>query len=259
MIDVGYFALCLALAVSGYAVFASLLGARRGDEGLIRSGENSVLAVLALLSVSIASLWYAILTHDFSVQYVFENSNRSMPTAYAVASLWGGQNGSILFWGWVLAVFSAAVVVVNRYRYRALMPYVVAVLAGYSFFFAILNIFVADPFQRLPFTPADGQGLNPILQHPMMAIHPPMLYAGLVGMVVPFAFGMAALMSGHLDNSWLRAARRWLLIPWTFLGGGLLLGDSVNTPIALGLSGRDRRLVWRLRSGEAVNGFVIPT
>jgi len=97
MIDVGYFALCLALAVAGYAVFASILGARRDDEGLIRSGENAVLAVFGLLSTSVGSLWYAILTHDFQVEYVYENSNLSMPIQYVVASLWGGQNGSVLF------------------------------------------------------------------------------------------------------------------------------------------------------------------
>jgi cytochrome c-type biogenesis protein CcmF len=226
MIDVGYFALCLALAMAGYAVFASILGARRDDEGLIRSGENAVLAVFGLLSTSVGSLWYAILTHDFQVEYVYENSNLSMPIQYVVASLWGGQNGSVLFWGWVLSVYSSAVVLFNRYRYRALMPYVVSGLAGYSFFFCLLNLFVTDPFQQLPFSPADGRGLNPILQHPYMAIHPPILYAGMVGMSVPFAFAMGALMSGHLDNSWLRAARRWLLIPWTFLGAGNLLGGA---------------------------------
>jgi len=226
MVDVGYFALCLALAAAGYATLASLLGAHRHHEGLIRSGENAVLAVCALYSVAALSLWYAILTKDFQVQYVAENTNLAMPTQYVLASLWGGQNGSILFWGWVLAIYTGAVVAFNRHRYRELMPYVVAVLAASCFFFAMLNIFSADPFTRLSFTPADGRGLNPILQHPYMAIHPPLLYAGMVGMAVPFAFGIAALASRLLDNTWLRAMRRWLLIPWTFLGAGLLLGGK---------------------------------
>ena len=226
MVDVGYFALCLALAAAGYATVASLLGAHRHHEGLIRSGENAVLAVCALYSVAALSLWYAILTKDFQVQYVAENTNLAMPTQYVLASLWGGQNGSILFWGWVLAIYTGAVVAFNRHRYRELMPYVVAVLAASCFFFAMLNIFSADPFTRLSFTPADGRGLNPILQHPYMAIHPPLLYAGMVGMAVPFAFGIAALASRLLDNTWLRAMRRWLLIPWTFLGAGLLLGGK---------------------------------
>ena len=226
MVDVGYFALCLALAAAGYATVASLLGAHRHHEGLIRSGENAVLAVCALYSVAALSLWYAIFTKDFQVQYVAENTNLAMPTQYVLASLWGGQNGSILFWGWVRAIYTSAAVAVNRHRYRELMPYVVAVLAASCFFFAMLNIFSADPFTRLSFTPADGRGLNPILQHPYMAIHPPLLYAGMVGMAVPFAFGIAALASRLLDNTWLRAMRRWLLIPWTFLGAGLLLGGK---------------------------------
>lgn len=226
MIDIGYFALCLSLAASAYAVFASLAGAHRRHEGLIRSGENAALAITALYTVAVSGLWYAILTKDFQVQYVAENTSLHQPMQYVIASLWGGQNGSILFWGWVLTAYSGAAILLNRYRYRALMPYAVSVLAGSCFFFAILNIFVADPFVRLPFTPADGNGLNPILQHPYMAIHPPLLYAGMVGMTVPFAFGIAALIAGQLDNTWLRAMRRWLLIPWTFLGAGLLLGGK---------------------------------
>lgn len=226
MVDIGYFALCLALAAAAYAMCASLVGAQRHHEGLIRSGENATLAVCALYTVAAMGLWYAIFTRDFQVQYVAENTSRSQPLQYVFASLWGGQSGSILFWGWVLSIYSGATVLLNRHRYRALMPYAVAVLAGSCMFFAILNVFSSDPFVRLPFTPADGTGLNPILQHPYMAIHPPLLYFGMVGMTVPFAFGIAALAAGQLDNTWLRAMRRWLLIPWMFLGAGLLLGGK---------------------------------
>ena len=226
MVDIGYFALCLALAAGGCATLASLLGAHRNHEGLIRSGENAALAVCGLYTVAVGALWYAILTHDFEVRYVAENTNRAQPLQYVIASLWGGQNGSILFWGWILSLYTGAVVLLNWNRYRALMPYTVAVLGASCFFFALLNLFAADPFQRLPFTPLDGSGLNPILQHPYMAIHPPMLYAGMVGMTVPFAFGIAALASKRLDNTWLYAMRRWLLIPWMFLGAGLLLGGK---------------------------------
>ena len=226
MIDVGYFALCLSLVAAGYAIAASLVGARQHREALVRSGEQAALATWALLTFSAISLWQALLGHDFEVQYVAETSNRAMPLLYLVAALWGGQSGSLLFWGWILAGYTAAVVLFHRHRYRNLMPYVVAVLAATSFFFIIIHLFAADPFVRLPFTPADGHGLNPLLQHPLMAIHPPLLYLGMVGMSVPFAFGMAALMTGQLDNTWLRAARRWMLIPWTFLGVGLLLGGK---------------------------------
>ena len=226
MIDIGYFALCLALLASGYGVIASAVGARRGQLGLVRSGENAVLATCALLTIAVVTLWQALLSHDFQVEYVAENSNRSMPLFYLVTALWGGQNGSLLFWGWILSLYSASVVALYRQRYRELMPYVVATLAFTSFFFCIVHLFAADPFQRLSFTPPDGRGLNPILQHPVMAIHPPLLYLGMVGMVVPFAFAIAALFSGKLDTTWLRASRRWTLIPWTFLGFGLLLGGK---------------------------------
>ena len=226
MVDLGYFALCLSLAASAYAALASAYGGYRQHPGLIRSGENAALVVFGLLSLSLVSLWYAILTKDFQVRYVAENTSLAMPIHYVIASLWGGQNGSILFWGWMMSTFAAAAVLLNRHRYRELMPYVVATLAISTGFYVVLNLFAADPFQRLPFTPADGRGLNPILQHPYMAIHPPILYAGMVGMAVPFAFGIAALLSHQLDTTWLRAVRRWLLIPWTFLGAGLLLGGK---------------------------------
>jgi len=226
MVDIGYFALCLALVAAGYAVAASALGAWRQRLALIRSGEHAALALCGLLTLAVLALWYAFLGHDFQVQYVAENSNRAMPTFYVIAALWGGQNGSLLFWGWMLSIYGAAVVLVNRFRYRSLMPYVVATMATSSFFFALVHLFAADPFQRLPFTPVDGRGLNPLLQHPAMAIHPPMLYLGMVGMAVPFAFAIAALITRQQDTAWLRAARRWMLIPWTFLGAGLLLGGK---------------------------------
>ncbi|MEW6750907.1 MAG: heme lyase CcmF/NrfE family subunit [Candidatus Latescibacterota bacterium] len=226
MTDVGYLALCLALVTAGYTVAAALAGARRGSPVLVRSAENGLLAVGALLTLAVVALWHALLTRDFQVQYVAENSNRAMSSFYTVAALWGGQNGSLLFWGWVLSLYGVAVVLVNRHRHRALMPYVVAVLASTGFFFALLHLFAADPFQRLPFTPPDGRGLNPLLQHPAMAIHPPMLYLGMVGMAVPFAFAIAALATRQLGNAWLRPARRWMLIPWAFLGLGLLLGGK---------------------------------
>jgi cytochrome c-type biogenesis protein CcmF len=224
--EFGYFALCLALVAAGHAVLASVAGARRGHEPLIRSGEYAALLVCALLTVSVGSLWYSLITHDFRVQFVAENSSRAMPLTYVVAALWGGQSGSLLFWGWLLSVYAAAVVLLYRRRHRPLMPYVVATMATSSFFFVLLNLFAADPFKTLPFVPADGRGLNPLLQHPIMAIHPPMLYLGMVGMAVPFAFGIAALLTRQTDLSWLRPARRWTLIPWTFLGAGLLLGGK---------------------------------
>lgn len=226
MIDIGYFALCLTLVAAGCAIAFSLAGARLQQQSLIRSGENAALAYVALLTLAVAVLWHALFTHNFQVEFVAENSNRAMPTLYTVASLWGGQSGSLLFWGWLLSLYTAAVILFNRRRHRALMPYVVMTLCATGFFFIVLNLFAADPFKKMPFIPADGRGLNPLLQHPLMAIHPPLLYLGMVGMSVPFAFGIAALITRQLDSAWLLAARRWMLIPWTFLGGGLLLGGK---------------------------------
>jgi cytochrome c-type biogenesis protein CcmF len=226
MTDVGFIALCLTLVAAGYAAVASAIGGGRQHPGLVRSGENALLAVCGLLTLAVLALWYALLTHNFQVQYVAETSNRSMPLLYVVSALWGGQNGSLLFWGWILSLYSAATVLTYRDRHRVLMPWVVAVLASTSFFFTLIHLFAANPFELLPFTPQDGRGLNPLLQHPVMAIHPPTLYLGMVGMVVPFAFALAALITRQLDDAWLRPARRWTLIPWTFLGVGLLLGGK---------------------------------
>ena len=225
-VDIGYFALCLSLAAAAYALFACGLGAYSQHDGLVRSGENAALAHFGLLTVAVACLWYLLLTGNFQVQYVAENTNSALPMLYLVASLWGGQNGSIMFWGWLLALFTVLILVANRHRYRSLMPYTVAVLSATSCFFVSMTLFAADPFKLLPFAPADGNGLNPILQHPLMAIHPPMLYSGMVGLSVPYALAVAALLSGQLDSMWLRASRRWLLVPWMILGVGLLLGGK---------------------------------
>ena len=225
-IDIGYFALCLALAASAYAMVVCGLGGHVRDEGLIRSGENAALAHLGMLTVAVVCLWHLLISGDFQVAYVAENTNLSLPPIYLIASLWGGQNGSLLFWGWILALYTALFLSLNRHRYRTLMPFAVAVLSATSCFFVVLILFAADPFETLPFVPADGSGLNPILQHPLMAIHPPMLYAGMVGLSVPYALAIAALLSRQLDATWLRAARRWLLVPWMILGSGLLLGGK---------------------------------
>ena len=225
-VDIGYFALCLALGAGIYAVLACGLGGYARSDALVRSGESAARALFGLLTISVACLWHLLLIGDFQVAYVAENTNRALPPPYVIAALWGGQNGSILFWSWLLALNTVVIVISNRHRFRSLMPYTVAVLTATSCFFAVMNLFAADPFQRLPFAPADGHGLNPILQHPLMAIHPPMLYAGMVGLSVPYAIAVSALLSRQLDSTWLRMARRWLLVPWMILGVGLLLGGK---------------------------------
>ncbi|MFQ5648714.1 MAG: heme lyase CcmF/NrfE family subunit [bacterium] len=245
MPDIGHLILVLALACAVYAIVASIWGGRRQREDMLRSGENALYMVTFLLTLSVFVLWQQILAHDFHNEYVASYSNRDMPVFYVLASLWGGQKGSLLFWGWLLSLYSSLAVYLNRGRNRELMPYVVATLVAGAMFFILLNLFVSQPFEKLwqladgrvikalvqppgsvAFAPADGRGLNPLLQHPAMAIHPPVLYLGFVGFGVPFAFAIASLLTGRLDSQWLLTIRRWTLVPWFFLGIGMLLGGK---------------------------------
>jgi cytochrome c-type biogenesis protein CcmF len=226
MIDLGAIAMRFALVMAIYASGISLLGGWQRRERLVHSAERAVYGVFGLVTVAMVVMLYALLTHDFSVQYVASVSNRSMPMFYLIASLWGGQEGSMLLWLWILAGYSALVMAQNRRRNRELMPYVIPALMITALLFIAMLVFSEDPFARLPQTPIDGRGLNPLLQHPLMVIHPPNLYLGFVGYVVPFAFAIGALVSGRLDNQWLRSVRRWTLVPWLFNTVGVLLGGQ---------------------------------
>ncbi|MFQ5603247.1 MAG: heme lyase CcmF/NrfE family subunit [bacterium] len=245
MVDAGHLILILALGCAVYSILASIYGARGHREEFIHSGEHAVYGVAFLITLATFLLWQAIISHDFHNEYVASYSNRTMPTFYTMAALWGGQKGSLLFWGWLLVLFSALTVYQNRFRHRELMPWVVVTLMAGTVFFLILNVFISPPFEKLwqlsdgrviaavsqpinsmAFTAADGRGLNPLLQHPAMAIHPPTLYLGFVGFAVPFAFALASLFTGRLGNQWLQTIRRWTLVPWFFLGIGMLLGGK---------------------------------
>lgn len=245
MIDIGHLILILALACAAYSIWASILGAGRERDDFVKSGENALHAVTLLLTLAVLLLWRQILAHDFHNEYVAAYSNRAMPTFYILSALWGGQKGSLLFWGWLLTIYASLAVYLNRHKNRELMPYVTATLMVGAMFFILLSVFVSQPFEKLwqlssdrvvaaimqpqganPFAPPDGRGLNPLLQHPAMAIHPPILYLGFVGFSVPFAFAIAALLTGKLDNQWLKTIRSWTLVPWFFLGIGMLLGGK---------------------------------
>lgn len=226
MSDIGGVALRFALLAAVYAVVLALLGERLGRAPLVRSAERAVYAVFGLVSIAMVALLYALLAHDFRVQYVASVSNRAMPTFYVIAALWGGQDGSMLLWLWILALYSVLVVTQNRSRNRELMPYVSATLMLTALLFLAMLVFAEDPFRQLPHLPPDGQGLNPLLQHPLMVIHPPNLYLGFVGYAVPFAFAIGALASGRLDSQWIRSVRRWTLVPWLFNTVGVLLGGQ---------------------------------
>jgi cytochrome c-type biogenesis protein CcmF len=225
MSSLGQLALLAAFVVASYAATISVVGARRRSTPLIESGIGAHLLVTALLALASAVLVSAFVAHDYSIKYVATNSADAQPLFYRLTAFWGGLDGSILFWAVLLATCASIAIRVNRETQRELIPYVVAVIASVEMFFIFLMIVHNNPFSTfLTEVPADGRGMNPLLQTPLMVIHPPALYAGFVGMTIPFAFGMAALITGHLDDSWLLAVRRWTMIGWLFLSFGLTLG-----------------------------------
>ncbi len=224
MIDLGNYCLIACLVLCFYGCFACALGGIRKNFPLIRSGENAAIASFGLLLVTAGCLVYLLMTDQFQMEYVFAYSSKAQPTIYKFTALWGGQSGSLLFWAFILSLFTTIAVIQNRHRNRDLMPYTAAVLLGTSSFFLVLLNFATSPFEILPSTPLDGQGLNPLLQNWYMSIHPPMLYLGYVGLAMPFAFAMGALMSGRLDTSWITSTRRWAIVSWCFLTFGITLG-----------------------------------
>lgn len=224
MVETGSICLFLSFVISVYTIFASLVGAKTRKREFTNSAENGALAVLVLLTIASGSLIHALLTRDFSLKYVSSNISRDLPILYSITAFWAGQAGSLLLWAWILSIYTALVVLLNRRKSRELMPYVLVSLAAISSFFIYLVAFVESPFEKLPFIPEDGRGLNPLLQNPYMAIHPLTLYFGYVGVTVPFAFAMGALLSGRLGDEWIRNSRKWTILAWTFLGIGLLLG-----------------------------------
>jgi cytochrome c-type biogenesis protein CcmF len=221
----GTFLLLTSFVACAYAIAASVAGARRRSRRLIESGTGAFYFITALMTVATGVLVHAFVTNNYAIKYVQRYSDSAQPLAYKIASYWGGLDGSIMFWVFLLGIFGAIAVYTNRERHRELIPYVVAVIAAVEMFFIFLMVVHNNPFSTfLSAAPADGKGLNPLLQNFYMAIHPPSLYIGFVSMTIPFAFGIAALITGHLDDSWLRAVRRWTMAGWLFLSFGLTLG-----------------------------------
>src|SRR5215813_6974109 len=226
MVELGAYALRFALAFAlfglGAAVHAGV--ARRAE--WTRVAERAVGLVCACTTLAIGLLFVAFATCDYSLVYVASNSARSMALPYRLAALWGGQAGSLLLWLWMLSAYSTAAVWFHRARVRTLAPWVCAVLLANAIFFLVLLVAISDPFVKLPpgHIASDGAGLNPLLQHPVMMIHPLMLYTGLTGFSVAFALVFAALVTGELGTTWFRTTRRWTLFPWLFLSIGIMLG-----------------------------------
>jgi cytochrome c-type biogenesis protein CcmF len=225
MPNLGTFLLLSAFVVCSYAAVVSVVGARRRSRGLIESGTGAFYLVCALMTAASAVMINAFVTDDFSIKYVSHYSDSVQPMFYKFTSYWGGLDGSIMFWVFLLSMFGSVAVYTNRERHRELIPYVVATISVVQGFFLYLMVVHNNPFTTyLTPPPADGTGLNPVLQNYWMVIHPPSLYTGFVGMTIPYAFGMAALITGHLDDAWLRAVRRWTMFAWLFLSFGLTLG-----------------------------------
>jgi cytochrome c-type biogenesis protein CcmF len=230
----GSFALLAALVTAAYALTAGIAAIITRKPLLIKSARNAGMALFPLVSVSVASLVYLFVTNNFSMAYVAEHSNRTLPIFYKLAALWSGQEGSLLFWSWLLSIYAFSVLFLNRKKHPELMPYVGVIFAGVQCFFLLLNNFAASPFAVLATAGpggalqlagvADGHGLNPLLQYPEMVIHPPMLYLGYTGFTVPFAFALAALLARYPGEKWIHITRHWVMLAWLFLGTGILLG-----------------------------------
>ncbi|HSR66923.1 MAG TPA: heme lyase CcmF/NrfE family subunit [Acidobacteriota bacterium] len=220
----GWLCLVAAFVLSLYGLVAGTLGGVKRNNPLVRSSENAVISVFALILTASVCLLYLILTDRFQVAFVASVSSTSIPLFYKITALWGGQAGSLLFWLLILSALSAVVVAQNRRRHRDMMPWVTVTLQGTLLFFCILLLFTSNPFELLEGIPADGRGLNPLLQNYWMAIHPPILYIGLISVTIPFALSMGTLMAGKLDTSWIPITRRWSLFSWIFLTLGFTLG-----------------------------------
>ena len=224
MADIGYIALILALVVSIYSAIAFALGARRGDARLVASAKNSLLAVCGLVSVATAILVYALVTHDFQIEYVASYTSSDLSLPYLLSALWAGNDGSLLFWAWLLSIFAVVVVLQKRGVGKELVPYASTIIMSTAAFFLVLMVFVSNPFHKLAFVPVEGMGLNPLLENPGMLFHPPFLLAGYVGFTIPFAFAIAALLTRRFGDEWIITIRRWTLVSWLLLGIGNLLG-----------------------------------
>ncbi|HEX3872659.1 MAG TPA: cytochrome c biogenesis protein CcsA, partial [Solirubrobacteraceae bacterium] len=222
--SVGRAALVLALCVCVYGIGASLYGARTGRREWVDSGRRSVYALAVIVSVAFGILELAFLRSDFSFDTVANTSSLTTPTFYRAAAVWSSQEGSLLLWLLLLSLWSSLAIFLTRKTLREVVPYATAVLLGFGAFFASMTVFLASPFATTHPAPSDGAGLDPLLRHPSMMIHPPMLYSGYTLFTIPFAFAVGALITRRIDAEWIRSTRRFALGAWLFLGIGILLG-----------------------------------
>ncbi|MFC2003917.1 heme lyase CcmF/NrfE family subunit, partial [Chloroflexota bacterium] len=224
MADIGYIALLLALVAAIYSAIAFVFGARGRPPEVRDSARNSLLAVFGLVSISVATLVHALVTHNFQIEYVASYSSHDTSLPYLISGLWAGNAGSLLFWAWLLSLLATIVALQKRDRSRELVSYASTIIMATEAFFLVLLLFVSNPFHKLAFAPVEGMGLNPMLENPGMIIHPPAVLAGYVGFTIPFAFAIAALLTRRLGDEWIVAVRRWTLLAWLLLGIGNIIG-----------------------------------
>ncbi|PYO52965.1 MAG: cytochrome C biogenesis protein [Candidatus Rokuibacteriota bacterium] len=222
--EIGYAATLAALVLALYGSLAAAVGAHTGRPALIQSSQRAAIGAWVLVTCCMLLLVYAFLTFDFSVRYVATNTNRGTPFYYRITALWGALEGSIILWTWMLSLYTLIVVVQYRRRQPDFYPWVLAVMLGIAAFFLLVMTIPAPPFQRLSPIPADGRGLNPLLEDTGMITHPVALYLGFTGFTVPFAFALAALITGRTGDAWITITRRWTIIAWYLLSLGLLIG-----------------------------------
>ena len=222
--EIGYAATVAGFVLAVYGSIAAAVGARTGRPALVQSSQRAAIGIWVLVTCCMLLLVYAFLTFDFSVRYVAINTNRGTPFYYRITALWGALEGSIILWTWMLSLYTLIVVVQYRRRQPEFYPWVLAVMLGIAAFFLLVMTIPAPPFERLPQIPPDGRGLNPLLEDTGMITHPVALYLGFTGFTVPFAFALAALITGRIGDEWITITRRWTIIAWYFLSLGLLIG-----------------------------------
>ncbi|PYN80070.1 MAG: cytochrome C biogenesis protein [Candidatus Rokuibacteriota bacterium] len=222
--DLGYGMTLVALALAVYGGAAAAVGARTGRPALVESAQHAALGVFVLITACFALLTYAFLAFDFSVRYVATNTNLGTPFYYRITGVWGALEGSIILWSWMLGLYTLIVILRHRDSARELYPWALATMLGILAFFLLVMTVAAPPFQRQEPVPADGRGLNPLLEDTGMITHPVALYLGFTGFTVPFAFALAALITGRVGDTWLVLTRRWAIVAWYFLSLGLLIG-----------------------------------
>lgn len=223
-VEIGHFAVITALVLSLIGILSPLVGLKTKNPAWVLIGRQAIALIFILLTIGMASLIYAFVSRDFSVMYVMANSNSKLPWFYTVAAVWGGHEGSLLLWVWILSAFCSIAAWIHWRTQPVVMPYLLSVQSLVMFGFLALIVFLSSPFERIFPVPLDGKDLNPLLQDPAMVIHPPMLYLGYVGFSIPFAFAMAALFSGRLGEEWIKATQRWTLFAWMALTAGILMG-----------------------------------